>query len=261
MPENMSVTAAIAQACESLQIHLSRPGGQREGPFSVEEINSDLAARRYSDSDYWAWYEGLETWIPLHAVPGVKAAPAEKREFIPRAEQDEPLQDEQLPEYAALPEEMTPDVVASGAGPFTDIPEPPEAATFNAEAFEKQLADPAACDEIQSSGEQESQLPESFSGQTAAAVASQDRMESPRAAEPATEMVPSGAPSKIYSGITAEALDHIFVFTTGEGPALRESGIATMMLLEMIGEDPDALRHRVIRDVFGKTNIGQRIRS
>ena len=34
-----------------------------------------------------------------------------------------------------------------------------------------------------------------------------------------------------------------------------------MMLLEMIGEDPDALRHRVIRDVFGKTNIGQRIRS
>ncbi len=54
-----------------MQIHLSRPGGQREGPFSLEQINRDLASNKYSDADYWAWYEGLAEWIPLYAVPGV----------------------------------------------------------------------------------------------------------------------------------------------------------------------------------------------
>jgi hypothetical protein len=54
-----------------MNIHLSKPGGQREGPFTLEQINSDLAARKYHDTDYWAWYEGLNEWVPLHTVPGV----------------------------------------------------------------------------------------------------------------------------------------------------------------------------------------------
>lgn len=54
-----------------MNIHLSRPGGQREGPFSLEQINRDLAAKKYSETDYWAWYEGLGEWVPLHSVPGV----------------------------------------------------------------------------------------------------------------------------------------------------------------------------------------------
>ncbi len=54
-----------------MQIHLSRPGGQHEGPFTLEQINQDLASNKYSDSDYWAWYEGLKEWIPLYEVPGI----------------------------------------------------------------------------------------------------------------------------------------------------------------------------------------------
>ena len=54
-----------------MKIHLSKPGGQREGPFTVEQINADLAAKKYHDTDYWAWHEGLTNWVPLHSVPGI----------------------------------------------------------------------------------------------------------------------------------------------------------------------------------------------
>ena len=56
-----------------MKIHLSKPGGQMEGPFTVEQINRDLAAKKYQDTDYWAWYEGQGEWVPLHSVPGVLA--------------------------------------------------------------------------------------------------------------------------------------------------------------------------------------------
>src|SRR5215468_569318 len=56
---------------QPMQIYLSKPAGQREGPFTVEQINQDLAAKKYKDTDYWAWYDGLSDWVPLHAVPGV----------------------------------------------------------------------------------------------------------------------------------------------------------------------------------------------
>jgi hypothetical protein len=58
-----------------MQIHLSKPGGQREGPFTVDQINRDLANRKYRDADYWAWYDGLDAWVPLHSVPGVVTMP------------------------------------------------------------------------------------------------------------------------------------------------------------------------------------------
>lgn len=59
-----------------MQIHLSKPGGQREGPFTLEQINEALAARKYSGSDYWAWHAGLPEWVPLYSVPGVIDAAA-----------------------------------------------------------------------------------------------------------------------------------------------------------------------------------------
>jgi hypothetical protein len=58
---------------QPMQIYLSKPAGQREGPFTVEQINHDLATKKYKDTDYWAWYDGLSAWVPLHAVPGVLA--------------------------------------------------------------------------------------------------------------------------------------------------------------------------------------------
>ncbi|HWW02448.1 MAG TPA: DUF4339 domain-containing protein [Candidatus Acidoferrum sp.] len=56
-----------------MKIHLSKPGGHREGPFTIEQIKSDLAARKYHDTDYWAWHEGLSDWVPLHSVPELSA--------------------------------------------------------------------------------------------------------------------------------------------------------------------------------------------
>src|SRR5437660_9658795 len=61
-----------------MKIHLSKPGGEREGPFTVEEINAGLAQHRFRSTDYWAWYDGLESWVPLHEVPGID----ETREWI-----------------------------------------------------------------------------------------------------------------------------------------------------------------------------------
>jgi hypothetical protein len=127
-----------------MQVHLSKPGGQREGPFTVEQINRDLAANKYQDEDYWAWYEGLDAWVPLHTVPGIVDSP----------------------------HETSP---------------PGEAATASA--------------------------------------------------------------------LPIEALEHIFIFTPGEGPAVMESKITTEMLEGIVGADIEAIRAQAPRDVFGRCNI------
>jgi len=61
----------------TMQIYIAKPGSSKEGPFSLDQINRDLAARKYTDNDYWAWHEGLPQWVPLYEIPGVssKAAP------------------------------------------------------------------------------------------------------------------------------------------------------------------------------------------
>jgi len=61
-----------------MQIYLAKPGGEKKGPFTLDQINRDLAARIYRDDAYWAWHEGLPEWIPLHSVPGVNTGLAKK---------------------------------------------------------------------------------------------------------------------------------------------------------------------------------------
>ena len=162
-----------------MQVHLSRPGGQREGPYTVEEINRDLAVQKYRDTDYWAWYEGLEAWVPLHAVPGVV-----------------PLRPSSAPP------------------PPTEPQETPIAAEMQ----------PAAA---------------------------------PSGSKPKSEATP---PQQITSGMPAAALEHIFIFTSGEGPSTMQSPVTGMMLQEITGEELGKLRERVPRDVFGRCDIGQRLR-
>lgn len=49
-----------------MQIHLVR-GGQREGPFTVDQVRALLAEGRAQPSDL-AWYEGLANWQPLQQI-------------------------------------------------------------------------------------------------------------------------------------------------------------------------------------------------
>ena len=57
-----------------MQIHIARDG-KATGPFSLEEVNRQLAAGTLALTDQ-AWYEGAPGWMPLSAVPGVGAAAA-----------------------------------------------------------------------------------------------------------------------------------------------------------------------------------------
>jgi GYF domain 2 len=56
---------------ERTLIYLAKPGGQRQGPYTLEEIQQDLAAQTYEDSEYWAWSEGMPGWVPLYELPGI----------------------------------------------------------------------------------------------------------------------------------------------------------------------------------------------
>ena len=56
-----------------MQIHVAR-NGQPMGPYSLEEVNRQLAAGTLSLSDQ-AWYEGAAGWAPLSTVPGVNGSP------------------------------------------------------------------------------------------------------------------------------------------------------------------------------------------
>ncbi len=66
-----------------MQIHIARDGKQL-GPFSLEEINRQLAAGTLSLSDN-AWYEGASGWAPLSSVPGVNTGAASSSGTTPPA--------------------------------------------------------------------------------------------------------------------------------------------------------------------------------
>lgn len=56
---------------KTLEVHLAKPGGKREGPFTLEEINLALTSDKYRSGDYWAWHEGLPEWVPLYEIKGL----------------------------------------------------------------------------------------------------------------------------------------------------------------------------------------------
>ena len=60
----VATKATTIEPGQGMQIHLSKPGGQKEGPFTVDQINHDLAAGRLvhwgdvdgPDAALWALY-------------------------------------------------------------------------------------------------------------------------------------------------------------------------------------------------------------
>ena len=66
-----------------MQIHIAR-NGQPMGPFSLEEVNRQLAAGTLNLSDQ-AWYEGAAGWAPLSSVPGVGSGARRQHPLQPTA--------------------------------------------------------------------------------------------------------------------------------------------------------------------------------
>jgi hypothetical protein len=92
-----------------MQIHIARHG-QPMGPFSLEEINRQLAAGTLGLSDQ-AWYEGAAGWAPLSTVPGVNGgSTGAELPYPPRADATIP----------SVPAVMAPTV----GGPATAISSP-----------------------------------------------------------------------------------------------------------------------------------------
>jgi len=88
------VEAIISPSGDNMQIYLSKPGGQREGPYTLEQIVQDLAANKYRDTDYWAWHEALPEWVPLYLLPSIStdadSAPASRTVSEPEKESATP---------------------------------------------------------------------------------------------------------------------------------------------------------------------------
>jgi hypothetical protein len=105
-----------------MEIHLCKPGGEREGPYTLDQINEALAAGQYRGSDYWAWHSGLTEWVPLYSVPGVQeraeAAAGYDTQHLDatamKAADNEPA------EPAAASTEVPDEALASEGAPGTD---------------------------------------------------------------------------------------------------------------------------------------------
>ena len=65
-----------------MEIHITKDG-QQYGPYTLEEVNAQLAGGDLSPNDL-AWHEGAPGWIMLSAVDGVVApAPRTSRSMPP----------------------------------------------------------------------------------------------------------------------------------------------------------------------------------
>ncbi|HEU0038460.1 MAG TPA: hypothetical protein VFR76_04230 [Verrucomicrobiae bacterium] len=238
------------------KIYLAKPGGQREGPYTLEQINHDLATKKYRDEDFWAWHEGLPSWMPLYALPGVsaKAAPvavpeAEPQPAVPKTEP------KRVPEVEAQPTAPAAASTTSKAEVERE-PEAPKAeaataaiATAAAEAARLEAANPPVAES----------RPEARKPSAAGTPIAEPEPE-PQKAEAATAPVAepkspefSATPS-MSSGKPFSALEQIFILTTGEGPSAFPSAVTTAMLVEAVGETLDNIRAKVPVDVIGRAD-------
>ena len=55
-----------------MQVHIDR-GGERFGPYSLEEVNAYLANGTLLPTDQ-AWEDGMADWVPIEQIPGVTLA-------------------------------------------------------------------------------------------------------------------------------------------------------------------------------------------
>jgi len=56
-----------------MKIHLAGQG-QQLGPYSLRELNEEIAAGRIRPADWMAWHKGCTGWIPLAGLAGLATA-------------------------------------------------------------------------------------------------------------------------------------------------------------------------------------------
>jgi hypothetical protein len=275
-------------------IYIAKPGGQKQGPYTLEQINRDLASKTISDTDFWAWHEGLPSWMPLHSVPGVSAkAGAALPEAKPQPATPTAAPEPVAPQAKSQP--TAPKVASVPVPVARSEPEKPKVEPTPTPRSEplapKPVPQPIA----------PAAKPQSTPTKTAAAFAPVARTEPekpkveattapavkpepgkpkpettiPPVAEPRPEAVPvtkleSAAPTAqpepklqeilaappMSSGKPFAALEQIFVFTTGEGPSAFKSEATKAMLVEAVGETVEHIRTTVPVDVVGGADAG-----
>jgi hypothetical protein len=240
------------------KIYLAKPGGQREGPYTVEQINHALATKKYSDADFWAWHEGLPSWMPLYSLPGVSAKAATVA--VPGAE-PQPVAPKTEPEAATEVEAQTTASAAESTASSAEVerereaPKPGAAtaatATSEAEAARMEAANPPIAEF----------RPEAPKPSAARAPIAEPEPEPQKAwdatspvAEPEPKSPEISATLAMSSGKPFSALEQIFVLTTGEGPSALKSDVTTAMLVGAVGETLGHIRSKVPVDVIGRAD-------
>lgn len=61
-----------------MKIHLAGRG-QQLGPYSLRELNDEIAAGRIRPADWMAWHKRCAGWVPLAGLAGIGIAPAMPR--------------------------------------------------------------------------------------------------------------------------------------------------------------------------------------
>lgn len=211
-----------------MQIYLARPGGDREGPFSLQEILEALQQGKYRENDFWAWYDGLPEWMPLHEVlnsPQVMQSAAAAPLSVAEPNAGSPIYTESDPPVAQ------PDRVSH---------------SWAASSLEGDFEFSEQSSEIPKLSEMENSTPALVS-----AAAPEPRVEPAALLEASVQVQTEPvADARLAAGLPFAALERAFVFTTGEGPALWESALAAFMLKQIVGEELSTLRRAVPRDVI-----------
>lgn len=335
------IVAAIATIEQPLEIHIAKPGGAREGPFSLEEVNRALAEGQYRSGECWAWHKELPEWIPLYDIRGIiKVATPSAISAIAEPEQtggskEEPRREvkQEVPEPGgnehpvdALYEECSePESAASqenppslDAVPDISVQSEPAATVAKeseisqsaaAETTEPLPANGTSCSSAVAADESGAkaepatailarlkenffQTPEPSNeatsyfnarrastgqipdvGETCSAVEwalseARQVLEAPATARlhPTATDYPADEERKSKSALLAQqfssgmpfsALEQLFIFTTGDGPSIWSSEIATSVLEATIGENLDRIRQSTPRDVIFNCDLAQ----
>ena len=228
---------------DTMQIHLSKPGGQKEGPYTLEQIKQDLAANKYRDTDYWAWHEGLPEWVPLYSLPGI-ATSGDSTLAAAAAPQPEEVAVPSQP-GAAAPDAAAA-TVSAGRAPAELQHAPPQARAAAAPGA------PTAAKPNVEEAVAPAQRPTVSLGPS---TAEDSAAPASPAAEPQEE--PPTLGQQVPSGMSSSALEEIFLFTTGDGPSAWQSPVVAQMLKEIIGEDLSTLHLDVSRDVVARCAVDE----